>query len=42
MEQEPKLSPPIYEYTTKNRFLNILDALRIEKVKVEIGAPRSA
>jgi len=35
------ISPEIYVYATAKNFLNIYDALRIEKCKIEVGAPRS-
>ncbi len=36
-----RISPEIYVYATNKNFLNIYDALRIEKFKIEVGAPRS-
>jgi hypothetical protein len=36
-ERSGKLSPEIYVYATNKNFLNIYDALRIEKIKVEIA-----
>ncbi len=40
MEEHPrinKVSPEIYVYATNKNFLNIYDALRIEKVKIEVA-----
>ncbi|HEX8598692.1 MAG TPA: hypothetical protein VF952_09290 [Chloroflexia bacterium] len=36
-DRSAKLSPEIYVYATNKNFLNLYDALRIEKVKVEIA-----
>ncbi len=36
-DRGPKLSPEIYVYATNKNFLNLYDALRIGKVKVEIA-----
>jgi len=36
-EKSGRLSPEIYVYATNKNFLNLYDALRIEKVKVEIA-----
>jgi hypothetical protein len=36
-ERTNRLSPEIYVYATNKNFLNLYDALRIEKVKVEIA-----
>lgn len=36
-DKSTKLSPEIYVYATNKNFLNLYDALRIEKVKVEIA-----
>jgi hypothetical protein len=36
-ERSGKLSPEIYVYATNKNFLNIYDALRIEKIKIEIA-----
>jgi len=36
-ERTSRLSPEIYVYATNKNFLNLYDALRIEKVKVEIA-----
>ncbi len=36
-ERNNRLSPEIYVYATNKNFLNLYDALRIEKVKVEIA-----
>ena len=36
-DRSGRLSPEIYVYATNKNFLNIYDALRIEKVKVEIA-----
>jgi hypothetical protein len=40
MEEHPrgtKVSPEIYVYATNKNFLNVYDALRIEKVKIEVA-----
>ena len=36
-ERATKISPEIYVYATNKNFLNVYDALRIEKLKVEIA-----
>ena len=36
-ERSGKLSPEIYVYATNKNFLNLYDALRIEKIKVELA-----
>jgi hypothetical protein len=36
-ERSARLSPEIYVYATKKNFLNLYDALRIEKVKFEVS-----
>jgi hypothetical protein len=36
-ERNGRLSPEIYVYATNKNFLNLYDALRIEKIKVEIA-----
>jgi hypothetical protein len=36
-ERSGKLSPEIYVYATNKNFLNVYDALRIEKIKIEIA-----
>jgi hypothetical protein len=36
-ERSGKLSPEIFVYATNKNFLNIYDALRIEKIKIEIA-----
>jgi hypothetical protein len=36
-ERNGKLSPEIFVYATNKNFLNIYDALRIEKIKIEIA-----
>jgi hypothetical protein len=36
-ERSARLSPEIYVYATKKNFLNLYDALRIDKVKLEIS-----
>ena len=38
MDTDLKIAPPIVEYATNRRFLNILDALRIDKVKIELAS----
>src|SRR5205085_11287905 len=36
-DRNGRLSPEIYVYATNKNFLNLYDALRIEKVKLEIA-----
>jgi len=36
-ERSGRLSPEIYVYATNKNFLNVYDALRIEKIKVEVA-----
>lgn len=36
-DRGPKISPEIYVYATNKNFLNVYDALRIDKVKLEIA-----
>ncbi|MDQ6693397.1 MAG: hypothetical protein M3014_03115 [Chloroflexota bacterium] len=36
-DRTPKVSPEIYVYATNKNFLNLYDALRISKVKIEIA-----
>ena len=36
-ERSARLSPEIFVYATKKNFLNLYDALRIDKVKLEIS-----
>ena len=36
-ERNGRLSPEIYVYATNKNFLNLYDALRIDKVKLEIA-----
>lgn len=36
-ERSGKLSPEIYVYATNKNFLNVYDALRIEKIKIEVA-----
>ena len=40
MDERPhaaKVSPEIYVYATNKNFLNVYDALRIEKIKIEVA-----
>src|SRR6478752_5175435 len=41
-ERNSRLSPEIYVYATNKNFLNLYDALRIDKVKMEIAGYDSA
>src|SRR5438105_10530979 len=36
-ERNGRLSPEIYVYATNKNFLNLYDALRIDKVKIEVA-----
>ena len=36
-ERTSKISPEIYVYATNKNFLNVYDALRIDKLKIEIA-----
>lgn len=36
-ERSPKISPEIYVYATNKHFFNVYDALRIDKIKIEIA-----
>jgi len=36
-ERSGRLSPEIYVYATKKNFLNLYDALRIDKIKIEVA-----
>ena len=36
-ERSGRLSPEIYVYATNKNFLNVYDALRIEKIKIELA-----